>query len=183
VILSVLMFPAMVIRYNMGWYEMLLIDVPLFMAATFSVMNFYLVCQREIYPDWVSRLKYLPFVMSVGIGLSVNNTRAVVEALLDRRSDFERTPKYGIERDSDDWMTKKYRQSFVLQPLVELGLGLYFTLTVFYALANQIYGTLPFLVLFQMGFLYTGLLSIVQQFAGDSVVLKTPVADGKPGTV
>ena len=46
-VLSVLMFPSMVIRYNMGWYEMLLIDVPLFFAATFSVCNFYMVCQRE----------------------------------------------------------------------------------------------------------------------------------------
>ena len=35
-------------------------------------------------------------------------------------------------------------------------------------MANQIYGTLPFLVLFQIGFLYTGLLSIVQQYAGES---------------
>ena len=49
------MFPAMVIRYNMGWYEMMLIDVPLFFAATFSVCNFYLVCQREIHPDWRAR--------------------------------------------------------------------------------------------------------------------------------
>ncbi|MBI3262389.1 MAG: glycosyltransferase, partial [Acidobacteria bacterium] len=79
-ILSVLMFPSMVIRYNMGWYEMLLIDVPLFCAATLSVSNFYVVCQREIYKDWVARLKYLPFLMSIGIGLAVNNTRAVLEA-------------------------------------------------------------------------------------------------------
>jgi hypothetical protein len=50
---------------------------------------------------------------------------------------------------------------------------------VFYALANGIYGTLPFLVLFQIGFLYTGLLSIVQQFSGDSVVLKTQVSDSQ----
>ena len=50
VLLSILMFPSMVIRYNMGWYEMLLIDVPLFFAATASVANFYIVCQREVYP-------------------------------------------------------------------------------------------------------------------------------------
>jgi hypothetical protein len=49
---------------------------------------------------------------------------------------------------------------------VEIALGLYFTMTVFYALANGIYGTLPFLVLFQVGFLYTGLLSVLQQFGG-----------------
>ncbi len=169
-ILSVLMFPSMVIRYNMGWYEMLLIDIPLFFAATFSFCNFYTVCQREIHKDWRARIKYVPFLMSVGIGLSVNNTRAVFEALFNKQSEFARTPKYRIEADADEWVGKKYRQSVAVQPLVELGLGLYFTATVFYALANQIYGTLPFLVLFQVGFLYTGLLSIVQQYAGDPVV-------------
>src|SRR4051812_4175400 len=169
-VLSILMFPAMVIRYNMGWYEMLLIDIPLFFAATFSFCNFYVVCQREIHPDWRARVKYVPFLMSVGIGLSINNTRAVVEALFNKETEFTRTPKYRIEGDTDEWVGKKYRQSVAVQPLVELALGLYFTATVFYALANGIYGTLPFLVLFQVGFLYTGLLSIVQQYAGPEVV-------------
>jgi cellulose synthase/poly-beta-1,6-N-acetylglucosamine synthase-like glycosyltransferase len=179
VVLSVLMFPSMVIRYNMGWYEMLLIDVPLFFAATFSVCNFYMICQREIHRDWRARLKYLPFLMSIGIGLSINNTRAVFEALFNRQSEFTRTPKYRIEKDADEWMGKRYRQSVAVQPLIELALGLYFTWTVFYALANQIYGTVPFLLLFQIGFLYTGLLSVVQQYASESVVLNTQVAGGK----
>jgi len=169
VILSVLMFPSMVIRYNMGWYEMMLIDVPLFFAATFSVCNFYLVCQREIHSDWKARIKYLPFLMSIGIGLCINNSKAVFEALLNKQSEFARTPKYRIEGDADQWVGKNYRQSVAVQPLIELALGLYFTATVFYALANGIYGTVPFLVLFQIGFLYTGLLSVVQQYAGDTV--------------
>jgi cellulose synthase/poly-beta-1,6-N-acetylglucosamine synthase-like glycosyltransferase len=174
-VLSVLMAPSMVIRYNMGWYEMLIIDVPLFFAATASVANFYMVCQRELHADWITRAKYLPFLMSIGIGLAINNTKAVFEALFNKQSEFARTPKYRIEADADEWIGKKYRQSFVVQPMIELALGLYFTATVFYALANGIYGTLPFLVLFQIGFLYTGLLSIIQQYAGD-VVLK-PVAE------
>jgi hypothetical protein len=159
----------------MGWYEMLIIDVPLFFAATASVANFYMVCQRELHADWIARAKYLPFLMSIGIGLAINNTRAVFEALFNKQSEFARTPKYRVETDADEWIGKKYRQSFVVQPMIELALGLYFTATVFYALANGIYGTLPFLVLFQIGFLYTSLLSIIQQYAGD-VVLK-PVAE------
>jgi cellulose synthase/poly-beta-1,6-N-acetylglucosamine synthase-like glycosyltransferase len=179
-ILSVLIFPSMVIRYNMGWYEMLLIDVPLFFAATFSFCNFYTVCQRELHSDWRARLKYVPFLMSVGIGLSINNTRAVIEAIFHKETEFARTPKYRIEANADEWIGKKYRQSVAVQPLMELVLGLYFTWTVFYAAANGIYGTLPFLVLFQVGFLYTGLMSVVQQYAGDdSVVLNTQVASGK----
>jgi hypothetical protein len=83
----------------------------------------------------------------------VNNTRAVLEALFHHETAFARTPKYGVERGNDEWVGKKYRQAMAFQPLVEVGLGLYFTMTVFYALANGIYGSLPFLVLFQVGFL------------------------------
>jgi cellulose synthase/poly-beta-1,6-N-acetylglucosamine synthase-like glycosyltransferase len=165
--LSILMFPAMYVRYNMGWTEMLLIDIPMFVLATMSFFRFYMVSQRALHPDWKSRLKYLPFLMSIGIGLSVNNTRAVLEALFKKESEFARTPKYGIERDSDEWAGKKYHQTVGVQSIIELALGLYFTGTVFYALINQIYGTVPFLMLFQIGFLYTGLLSIFQQFTGD----------------
>src|SRR5215213_4669442 len=165
-VLSVLMAPSMVIRYNMGWYEMMLIDIPLFFAATASVANFYMVCQRELYPQtWTERLKYLPFLMSIGIGLAVNNTRAVFEALFHKPSEFARTPKYHIENGGDEWIGKKYRQSVAIQPMIEVALGLYFTATLFYALTNGIYGTVPFLMLFQVGFLYTGLLSIFQQYA------------------
>ena len=77
---------------------------------------------------------------------------------------------------------KKYRQSVAVQPLIELALGLYFTATVFYALANQIYGTVPFLVLFQIGFLYTGLLSIVQQYAGDPDVVTAGLEPDRQGS-
>jgi cellulose synthase/poly-beta-1,6-N-acetylglucosamine synthase-like glycosyltransferase len=174
--LSVLMFPAMYVRYNMGWTEMLLIDVPLFFAATMSFFNFYMVSQRELHADWRSRLKYLPLLMSIGIGLCVNNTRAVLEALFHKESEFARTPKYGIELQSDEWAGKKYQQKVGVQSMIELSLGLYFTATVFYALINQIYGTLPFLMLFQVGFLYTGLLSILQQFAGDGDEMAPEIA-------
>jgi cellulose synthase/poly-beta-1,6-N-acetylglucosamine synthase-like glycosyltransferase len=175
-VLSVLMFPAMWVRYSMGWTEMILIDVPLFLAATASVANFYVVSQRELYPDWRQRLKYLPLLMSIGIGLCVNNTRAVLEALFGNQSEFTRTPKYGIERKSDEWVGKKYHQAVGIQSIIELALGLYFTGTVFYALVNQIYATLPFLMLFQIGFLYTGLLSILQQFTGDTMIQAPEIA-------
>ena len=67
-----------------------------------------------------------------------------------------------------------------IQPFIEVALGLYFTGTVFYALQHGIYGTLPFLVLFQVGFLYTGLMSIFQNAGGDDLLVKAPqIAGGK----
>jgi len=124
----------------------------------------------------------MPFLMSIGIGLCINNSRAVFEAIFNKQSEFARTPKYRIEGAADEWISKKYHQSVAVQPLIELALGLYFTATVFYALANQIYGTVPFLVLFQVGFLYTGLLSIVQQYAGDSDAVAAELQPGRQGS-
>ena len=54
------------------------------------------------------------------------------------------------------------------------GLDLYFPGTVFFALARGIFGVPPFLVLFQFGFLYTGLMSIFQQTGGDDLLIKQP---------
>jgi cellulose synthase/poly-beta-1,6-N-acetylglucosamine synthase-like glycosyltransferase len=163
VLLSLLMFPAMVIRYNMGWQEMLLVDVPLFMGATMSVCSFYFYSQKEIFTDsWRSRLRYLPAVLSVGIGLSVNNALAVVEGLFGRASEFTRTPKYRIEGAGDDWKQKRYRGQLSFGPFVELLLGVYFTAMAVYAAAYGIWGTLPFILIFQAGFLYAAGMSLFQ---------------------
>ena len=162
VLLSLLMFPSLLVRFNMGWHEMLLFDLPLFLAATMSVTSFYVVSQREIYADWGQRLKVLPMLLSLGTGMCLNNAKAVMEAFLGRETGFVRTPKYRIESSADQWSEKRYRARRSLLPYIELGLGLYFTLSVAYAAAHQIYGSLPFLALFQVGFLYTGALSLAE---------------------
>src|SRR5438132_4129156 len=165
ILLSLLMFPAMVVRYNMGWYEMMVVDVPLFIGATLSVCSFYLMSQREVFgDDWRSRIKYLPAVLAVGIGLSVNNAKAVIEALVSHDSEFTRTPKYRVEGAGDDWKQKRYRGTASLVPFVELMLGAYFTLMAYYAASNAILGPLPFIFLFQAGFLYAATMSLFQGF-------------------
>jgi cellulose synthase/poly-beta-1,6-N-acetylglucosamine synthase-like glycosyltransferase len=163
IVLSLLMFPAMIIRYNMGLYEMFIVDVPLFLGATMSVCSFYLMSQREVFGEtWKSRIKYLPAVLGVGIGLSVNNAKAVLEALFGIDSEFTRTPKYRVESAGDEWKQKRYRGNLTFVPFIELLLGVYFTLMAVYAATNEIYGTLPFIFLFQGGFLYAAFLSLFQ---------------------
>jgi len=157
------MFPAMVIRYNMGWYEMIIVDVPLFLGATCSVCSFYFFSQKEVFREtWRARLRYLPAVLSVGIGLSVNNALAVLEGLFGKVSEFTRTPKYRIEEAGDDWKQKRYRGQLSFVPFVELTLGLYFTAMAVYAIAYGIWGTLPFIVIFQAGFFYAAVMSLFQ---------------------
>jgi cellulose synthase/poly-beta-1,6-N-acetylglucosamine synthase-like glycosyltransferase len=163
VILSVLLLPAMVIRFYQGWFQMLYIDIPLFLASTFSISSFYLVSQRELFPrTWPRALLYLPFLMALGIGLTLTNTIAVLEALIGKQSAFARTPKYRVEKKKDVVRATKYRKRLGWVPWAELLIGSYFALTVYYALDNENFLTVPFLLLFVVGYWYTGLMSLLQ---------------------
>ena len=163
IVLSTLLMPAMIIRFYQGWWQMLFIDVPLFAASTFSVSSFYLVSQKELYPKtWLKTFLYMPFVMALGIGLTITNTRAVLEALVGYKTAFARTPKYRVQKKSDKKQGVKYRKRLGVVPLIELGLGCYFALTIWYAWSRENYFTIPFLVLFVLGYWYTGLMSLLQ---------------------
>jgi hypothetical protein len=142
---------------------MLYIDLPLFMASTFSISSFYLVSQRELFPrSWPRALIYLPFLMALGIGLTITNTKAVIEALIGKQSAFARTPKYSVVSKQDKVGATKYRKRLGWIPWVELLIGAYFALTVYYAVENENYITVPFLLLFVLGYWYTGLMSLLQ---------------------
>ena len=133
------------------------------MASTFSISSFYLVSQRELFPrSWPRALVYLPFLMALGIGLTITNTKAVIEALMGKQSAFARTPKYSVVSKQDKVGATKYRKRLGWVPWLELLIGAYFALTVYYAVENENYITVPFLLLFVLGYWYTGLMSLLQ---------------------
>jgi cellulose synthase/poly-beta-1,6-N-acetylglucosamine synthase-like glycosyltransferase len=166
-VLSTLLLPAMIVRFYQGWIQMLLIDLPLFVASTCSISSFYLLSQKQLDPKgWMRSILFLPFVMAQGIGIGVRNSVAVMEALLGIQSEFVRTPKYRIEGNRDTWFAKAYRKRSGWLPWVEIALGGYFAFTVIYSIQNQNYATVPFLLLFVGGYLYTGLMSLGQGYLG-----------------
>ncbi len=159
--LSVSILPVVLMRRNMDWGQMFIYDVPLFLMATASVGAFYIVSQKELYTDWTVTFKYLPLLMGLGIGLSINNSVAVIEALMNKESEFVRTPKFGIEKKNDSWASKKYKGNKNLMiTFVELALGFYFTYAVITCITEGIWLTLPFLMMFQYGYLYISFLSL-----------------------
>jgi cellulose synthase/poly-beta-1,6-N-acetylglucosamine synthase-like glycosyltransferase len=163
VVMSALLMPAMICRFYQGWFQMLLIDVPLFTASSFSIAVFYVASQRVLFPKtWMKTFLYLPFLMALGIGLTVTNTKAVMEALFGIKSAFVRTPKYRVARKGEKSQAAKYRKRLVLAPWIELAFGAYFFLAILYTFSNHNYFTAPFLILFVIGYWYTGLMSLLQ---------------------
>jgi cellulose synthase/poly-beta-1,6-N-acetylglucosamine synthase-like glycosyltransferase len=163
VALSVLLMPVMIVRFSQGWYQMLMIDLPLFVASTVSISTFYLLSQRELFPRrWHKSVLYLPFLMALGIGLTVTNTKAVMEALFGIRTAFARTPKYRVSKKGEKGHARIYRKRLGWIPWVEILIGCYFAFTIVYAVGAHNYFTVPFLALFVIGYWYTGFFSLLQ---------------------
>jgi cellulose synthase/poly-beta-1,6-N-acetylglucosamine synthase-like glycosyltransferase len=160
VLIAILIFPAMILRAGTGFPALLLIDLPLFLGATVSVLLFYITSQVAGGHSWRQALRYIPAVMAIGIGLSVNNTRAVLSGLVQRGGTFHRTPKYRIEQRGQEWLSKRYRAGADLSFLLEGILALYFAAAFIYAFERGMWMSLPFLYLFVQGYAYMFLLSI-----------------------
>jgi glycosyltransferase involved in cell wall biosynthesis len=145
---AVLVFPAAVVRLQYGWPLLLLADLFFFAAAIGPLAYFYAETLRAGGRRvWPAVLGYVPLILALGIGLSVNNTRALLAGVRSRGpSEFVRTPKRGDSRGG-------YRARFDWRSTAaESVLALYVGLAIAFAVANGLYPSVPFLLLFQYGF-------------------------------
>ena len=152
-LLSVLVVPAVVIRYErLGWIWLLL-DLPVFAATWASLGVFYMRAEQELFgAAWRRSLELVPAAMALGIALTVSNLQAVLEALLGRRTAFERTAKYGATG----------RQPRTSAPArgwlawVNLTGAAYLAAGMAYTAWLGAWASLPFLALFVAGYYYAG---------------------------
>ena len=164
IVLALINLPILIVRYNQGLFHLFALDVPILTFSTVSVIVFYIVTQRHLHPQtWKKTLKYMPFVMSMGIALTFSNARAVLEALIGIKSPFVRTPKYRIEETGDTtWTKKSYVPRRVSLPWLELCFAIYFVFTIWYAIDSHTFGTIPFLLIYLCGYAYAAAMSIAQ---------------------
>ncbi|MDT8323915.1 MAG: glycosyltransferase family 2 protein [Bacteroidota bacterium] len=145
-----------------GRYETFFAFMSIFVLAFISSFLFYLYSQKDVYPDWKKRIFLFPLFMSGSMGFSVNNTRAVLEGLFNKKSAFIRTPKFRIETEKDTWKNKKYRASTKIpySVMFEITLAIYCSVGVLASLWFLEIAALPFQLLFFLGFGLVGYLSI-----------------------
>ena len=170
--LVLMMFPAMVLRnlpMEQGTYMRSAFDFGVLMLATLSGSVFYLAGQFELFKTWRTIL-YLPMIMALGVGLCASNTKALIEALLGRKSDFIRTPKYGSRpagsapSPAAPKSARRKRKGNVL-PYVEFALGLYMVACAIWSIVHYdiAWMSTGFLTLFAFGFFYVSLLTMQAQ--------------------
>jgi len=109
-----------------------------------AVPLIYGLSQQALYPDWLRRLWVIPILFVIGTGLTLSNTRAILEALLGLPSEFRRTPKG--ERAT--------RGEPEMDPMgwIEGAFTLYALFLAWWAWRHGLDGVVPFLLCYALGY-------------------------------
>lgn len=160
-LVALLNIPLVLIKNTVGGYDTYYTIMSIFVLASISTFLFYLYAQRAIHLDWRRRLLLFPVFLAGSMGFAVNNTKAVLEALFNKKSGFARTPKYRIVTNSDDWRTKKYKQKKIkITVIIELLFAAYYVLGIGISIYFLEIAAIPFQLLFLLGFGTVGLMSL-----------------------
>jgi len=167
IVVSALMLPVMIVRFYMGVWQMVLVDLPLIIASFWSISAFYVIAYRELHPKtWTRAFLLLPMLMAIGVALTIINTRAVIEAIFGVQTSFVRTPKFAIEGAAPVRRMKatKYRRRSGWLPYLELAFGTYFLGMVVFAIETYNLLSVPFLTLFVCGYYWAGFSTLYQEY-------------------
>jgi cellulose synthase/poly-beta-1,6-N-acetylglucosamine synthase-like glycosyltransferase len=177
---NLLMFGVIVLMYPANFIfvgsteKSLFLDLPVFLFSTVSTVVFYLAAQQAQRPwGWLRSLPYLPLLLALGAGMSINNGKAVLEALFNRQSEFVRTPKYG-QNGSPVRTKSRYKAARSVTFWLEVVLFLYFTILVMMAFKRGQWFSLPFIAMFQFGFAYVVMGSMSKWFNFDTFFTPEP---------
>lgn len=165
IIPALLLIPLLKFQLSLQWNWLVLGYFLTFLISTILAVIYYATAIKDTTGKLWPEIIFLPLLVGIGIGLSLNNSRAAVEALMGLKSDFKRTPKYRIEGHRGEWRSKIYKPERDYQHLLEFLIAGYFLYGSFYYYREGFYWYLPFFLLFQFGFLYLAYSSIKSQRA------------------
>ncbi len=162
---AILNVPLIFIK-NSGPHEAYFAVMSLFVLAFVSSFMFYLYSQKDIREDWRKKIVLFPLFMAGSMGFAVNNSRAVFEGLMSRKSEFVRTPKFKVVTNKDTIAGNKYSSKKLgMSVIVELIMAVYCLV----GIAASIYffelAALPFQILFFLGFAFVSGTSIKHAYS------------------
>jgi cellulose synthase/poly-beta-1,6-N-acetylglucosamine synthase-like glycosyltransferase len=170
ILLAAILNVPLVFIKNSGSHEVYFAVMSLFVLAFISSFMFYLYSQKDIRTDWRKKIVLFPLFMAGSMGFAVNNSRAVIEGLLNRKSEFVRTPKYQVIDGKDPWVGKKYTTNkFGMSVIVELVMAVYCLVGIISSIYLLEIAALPFQLLFFLGFSFVSLTSIKHAVAKNKV--------------
>jgi cellulose synthase/poly-beta-1,6-N-acetylglucosamine synthase-like glycosyltransferase len=166
ILLAAILNVPLIFVKNSGSHEAYFAVMSVFVLAFISSFLFYLYSQKDIRTDWRKKIVLFPLFMAGSMGLSVNNSRAVFEGLMNRKSEFVRTPKFKQESENDSWAGNKYlNRKLDFSVIVETILAVYCFIGVLSSIYFLELTSIPFQLLFFLGFSFIAYTSIKHAYS------------------
>ena len=160
-LLSIIMYPAIIARLDYGWYQLILTDIPMFLLSFCSIFIFYFKAIEEAKSN-LNPIIYIPLLMATCIGLCLNNAKAVLEAIFKIKSPFNRTPKFNVKNKKERWHLKKYMVRLNIVVIFEIIMTIYYAYIIDFSVKRHNFASMPFLLLFFTGFFMLFTISLYQ---------------------
>ncbi|HET7377598.1 MAG TPA: glycosyltransferase [Anaerolineae bacterium] len=112
----------------------------------------HVLSQIVLYRDWRRKLLMFPLLLAIGFGMTLNNAWNVIEGLLNRSSEFKRTPKRGANGHSSIGIDPKQTR----QAWIELVLSIYTLISAGFMIQAGQLVTAFVLVIYSIGFALIG---------------------------
>jgi len=164
-IVAGLNIPILMIKISSNNYDSIFAFMSLFIIASLATLLFYTVSQRNLHRDWKKKIIYFPFFLIGSLGMAVNNTKAVMEALIGKKSDFHRTPKNGCKKIIEEKINDYWESKSVINipSLIEIIFSLYFVLGIIFSVLYNDFGGIPFQILFMLSYGIIGFYSLKEK--------------------
>jgi len=132
--------------------------VAVFFVSTVFLFFYFAVSFREKarFPWLLPVLFLMRFIqfLTVSLGLSIHNTRAVLGGYFGKKSEFVRTPKFNVASNGQQLVQNSYLSvSIHWSTWLELALFFLFAFAVIFGYKHQIYGLIPFHLMAAIGFI------------------------------
>lgn len=161
ILVALLNVPIVLIKNLSGGFDQFYSFMSIFVLASISTFLFYTFAQKAIHLDWRRRLLLFPVFLAGSMGFAVNNTKAVLEALVNKKTGFARTPKEGIVGTVAKPKVKKYGQKKIsITVIFEILLALYFVAGIGVSVYFLEIAAIPFQLMFLIGFGCVGYMSL-----------------------
>ena len=162
-IVAVLSIPMLYIKNEYAHLKVYFYVMSFFVVSTIIFFVCYWFMYKKAYGSGVKNfVQYIVMFLiffSIAMGFSLQNSIAVLEGHLGKRSDFIRTPKFNINSLTDSWKNNKYlKKNISINVIFEGLLMLYFAFGMYSAFVvgdqGGDFGLFPFHLMLFSGFGY-----------------------------
>ena len=149
-------YPDLIVFFGIAYF---------FNLTALAPTLFFTVGQQQLGRRWWRLLPNILFIMVLGSGMMLNTVRAAGQILFKSQTIFERTAKFGIGEQKQEWTRQHYQLNLDSIVYLELLFALYNIITVWVAIRLANWAIAFYALLFAIGLLYVAGMTILQAIA------------------